>query len=232
MLTNLMPEGFLTVRGAAEKIASALYAGEPDRSSVTQHRAQGFDVADGEAIDDATSKIWNAVDRNKVHALIFNATRPEPMKVPSSLSKAIPLLRSPRGGNLAFLRHRNPSFGEFVSRFGSDLGTVSVVFRETEINRLARILLQARRRKISAAEPTKRGRPSRRIDVKPIIREIVEKRKWLATQSLKTLTREVNRRGKWPGEVSDETISRALGEIHSETGDRRFDRFSRAAYPA
>ena len=97
-MTNLMPEGFLTVRNAAEKIASALFAGEPDRSSVTQHRAQGFDVADGEAIDDATSKIWSAVDRNKLDALIFNPERPEPIKLPASLSKTIPVLRSPERG--------------------------------------------------------------------------------------------------------------------------------------
>ena len=72
MLTNLIPEGFLTVRGAAEKIASALYAGEPNRPIVTQHRDQELNVADGEAIDEATSKIWSAVDRNKLDALIFN----------------------------------------------------------------------------------------------------------------------------------------------------------------
>lgn len=228
-MTNLIPEGFLTVRNAAERIASALYSGQPDRPIVTQFRDQGLDVADGEAIENAISKIWSAVDRNKVHALVFNAARPEPISLPSSLSKGIPLLRSPRGGNLTFLRHRNPSFGEFANRFGSDLGTVSVVFRETEINRLARTLFRARRRKISAAGPKKRGRPSRKSDVKPIIQEIVDKHKWLPTQSLKALTREVNRRGKWPDDVSDETVDRVLGEIHGETGDRRFERVRRAA---
>jgi hypothetical protein len=54
---QLIPDGFLTIRDAAEKVAAAMYAGVPDRSSVMQFREQGFDVADGAAIDDATKTI-------------------------------------------------------------------------------------------------------------------------------------------------------------------------------
>ncbi len=223
-MTSLIPEGFLTLQKAAEKLTSALYSGKPERAIVRQYREKGLDGADGDAIDDAISKIWSAVDRDKLHALVFSASRSEPLGLPSDLSQGIPLLRNSRGGNLRFLRPSNKNFEEFSRRFGPDLSVVSVVFRETEINRLARALLQARRRKISAARTSRRGRPSRRNDVKPIIYEIVAQRKWHPTQSLKTLTREVNHRGKWMNDVSDDTVERALSEIHRETGDRRFER--------
>jgi hypothetical protein len=229
MVTSLIPEGFLPIRKAAEKLASALYSGEPDRAIVAQYREREFDVADGDAIDHAISKIWSAVDRDKLHALVFSAARPEAVTLPSNLSRGIPLLRSPRGGNFTFLRPSNENFAEFSRRFGCDLSAVSVIFRETEINRLARALLRARRRKVSTAGTKKRGRPSRQCDVKPIIHEIIAQHKWSPTQSLKALTKEVNRRGKWLDDVSDETVDRALSEIHGETGDRRFERVRQVA---
>ena len=70
---QLIPDGFLTIRDAAEKVAAAMYAGVPDRSSVTQFREQGFDVADGAAIDDATSEISAAVDKGKVEPFVNSA---------------------------------------------------------------------------------------------------------------------------------------------------------------
>lgn len=63
--------------------------------------------------------------------------------------------------------------------------------------------------------------------VKATIREVIERKKWSSTQSLKALTQEVNRLGKWLDRVSDETVRRGLDSIYEETNDRRFERLSR-----
>jgi hypothetical protein len=139
------------------------------------------------------------------------------------LSKSIPGLRNPRGADFNLLRPRNPLRKQFVEWFGSDLSMIAIVFRETEINRLARTLLRARRRRVAAAAARKTGRPQRRVEVKAKIREVVDQGAWRPTKSIKALTREVNRRVDKP--VSDDTVGRALDDLHRETGDRRFERF-------
>lgn len=67
-------------------MAAAMYAGVPDRSSVTQFREQGFDVADGAAIDDATSEIWAAVDKGKVEPFVNSAKSQMPLRVPADIT--------------------------------------------------------------------------------------------------------------------------------------------------
>src|SRR5882757_9451772 len=146
-MSRLIPDGFLTIRQAAERLVVALYSGVPDRSVVKKVRELGLDVADGAALDHAVSEIWAAVDRRKLNLFLVGARRDAPLKFSAEMSKGIPLLRSPRGADFNFLRPANPLYPQFVEWFGSDLSTVTVVFREQEIEELARVLLRARRRR-------------------------------------------------------------------------------------
>jgi len=223
---QLIPDGLLTIRDAAEKVAAAMYAGVPDRSLVTQFREQGFDVADGAAIDDATSEIWAAVDKGKVEPFVNSAKSQMPLSVPADILNEIPTLRSSKYGSFSFLRHRNRHYPQIVAWFGSDFGNITVVFRYQEIMRLARSLLRARRRRVACKRS--RGRPSAKADAKKIIRAIIDHGKWSATQSLKALTTIVNRKATWPKRISEDTVTRSLDELLSETGDRRFQRLRRA----
>jgi len=99
-MRGLIPDGFLTMRQAAAKLAAAMYSGMPDRAIVQSVRELGLDVADGTALDDAVSEIWAAVDRGKLNLFLIGARREAPLKFPPELSKGIPLFRSPRS------RHR------------------------------------------------------------------------------------------------------------------------------
>jgi hypothetical protein len=222
---QLIPDGLLTIRDAAEKVAAAMYAGVPDRSSVTQFREQGFDVADGAAIDDATSEIWAAVDKGKVEPFVNSAKSQMPLRVPADILNEIPTLRSSKYGSFSFLRHRNRHYPQIVAWFGSDFRNITVVFRYQEIMRLSRSLLRTRRRR--ETQKGNRGRPSAKAEVKKVIREIIDHRKWFPTESLKALTNIVNRKGILPKLVSEDTVIRSLDELHAETGDRRFQRVRR-----
>src|SRR6476619_4298288 len=103
-MNRLIPDKFLTIRQAAAKLAVAMYAGKPDRAVVTRARASGFDVADGTAIDDATSELWSASDRETIQAFVVGPRIANPLKLPFGMSEGIPALRSPRGGDFSFLR--------------------------------------------------------------------------------------------------------------------------------
>jgi hypothetical protein len=223
----LIPEGFLTLSQAAGSLAVALYGGVPDRDAVRLLRERGYDLADGAAFDDAIRALWAAVDDGKLEPFAVGPKGKGPLKLPADVSKGIPILRSPRGGSLSFLRPSNPHFKTFTDWFGRDLSNVSIVFREAEIQRLARRHLQARRRKRATLGKGRRGRPSRQVGVKKVIREVVDRQKWSSTESIKALTREVNRLGQWMDAVSDETVQRALESIYTETKDRRFERLTR-----
>jgi hypothetical protein len=225
-MRRLLPEGFLTIRQAAERLAAAMYGGVPDRPEVASLRRLGGDVVDGAALDAAVVAVWAAVDRARIQALAIGPGGKGPLKLPAGLSEAIPVLRSPRGGSLSFLRPRSPTFKLFADWFG-DLSNVSIVFHETEITRLARNQLRLRRRKEADVGKGRRGRPSRQVEIKATIREVIEREKWSPTQSLKALTQEMNRLGKWMDPVSDETVRRALESIYEETNDRRFERLPR-----
>jgi hypothetical protein len=228
-MSRLIPDGFLTIRQAAETLTVAMYSGEPDRSIVKQLRDSGQDVADGAAIDEAISELWKAVDKEKIQPFVVGPTGGVPLKLSADMSKGIPALRSPRGQDFNLLRPRNPYYKQFVEWFGPDLSTVSVVFRDQEVTRLARNLLGDRRRRMRSAAKNKPGRPSRRAEVQAVIRDLIEERRWSPAQSIKALTKEVNRRGKWVKRVSDDTVIRTLDELHTVTRDRRFERVRREA---
>jgi len=226
-MSRLIPDGFLTVRQAAERLALAMYSGVPERAVVQKVRGLGVDVADGAALDDAVSEIWVAVDRSKLNLFLIGARRKAPLKCSSVMSKGIPLFRSPRGGDLSFLRPANLYHRQFVEWFGRDLSTVTAVFREEEIAKLARALLRARRRRTKSVGQKKVGRPSRVAEAKEIIPQVVDQRRWSPTQSIKALTQEVNRQAKSLSLFSEDTVTRALDQLHTESSDRRFERVRR-----
>jgi hypothetical protein len=226
-MSRLIPEGFLTIRQAAERLAVAMYSGVPDGHIVEKLRKSGLDVADGAAIEHAIDELWSAVDERKIRTFVLGATRRSPLKLSPEMSKGIPILRSPRGGDLYFLRPGSSLHTQFVSWFGPDLCTIMVVFKEVEIRKLARTLLRARRRREALKVGKKVGRPSRRAEAEPVIREMIDQGHWSPTQSVKALTSLVNRRGSWINPLSDDTVRLVLDELHKKTGDRRFERLQR-----
>jgi hypothetical protein len=227
-MSRMIPDGLMTGTQAAERLAVALYSGVADREVVKHYRDEAYDVADGEAIDDAFSELWTAVDAGKVQPLAIGPRGKGPLKLSASMTREIPLLRCPRVGNFNFLRPNNQNFRHFCEWFGRNLSNVTLVFRETEIKRLARILLRTRRRREGSPPGARpRGRPRLQKDVQTVIAEIIHRGRWQPSQSLKTLTILVNRKGNWPKLVSDDTVRRALAALFVETEDRRFDRVSR-----
>jgi hypothetical protein len=221
---TLIPESFLALREAVERIATAMFSGLPDQPNVTRLKELGVDVADGDARQEAVSKIWSAVDSGKLQAFVVGPGHSEPKCLTSAISKGIPLLRSPRGGDLRFFRPSKVGYAEFARWFGPDLSMVSVIFRETEIILLGQSILRSRRQKSLKRPAERRGRPSRQIEVESVVRDIVQKSKWVSTESLKKLTQLVNRHAQCLKNVSEDTVGRALRKIFIETGDRRFER--------
>ncbi|MEJ2374397.1 MAG: hypothetical protein P8Y71_02925 [Pseudolabrys sp.] len=219
-MTRLVPDGFLTIREAAEKLAVGLYSGEPDRSIVEQHKKSGFDIADGAAVDEAIAELWKAVDKGDLQAFLVGPGNPIPLKLPNRMSQGIPLLRSTRVGDLSFLRPGNPDYAVLVNWFGPDLRQVSVVFAVEDVSKLSRKLLQLRRRRTASATRDNVGRPSRQAEVKSIINDVIQKGRWSYPQSLKALTKTVNDRGKWPNPVSADTVTRALDSLYSQSKSR------------
>ena len=57
-----------------------------------------------------------------------------------------------------------------------------------------------------------------------MISDLVTKRKWNPTLSMKALTKEANRAAKWSRHVSQDTVTRTLDLLHEQTNDRRFER--------
>jgi hypothetical protein len=63
----------------------------------------------------------------------------------------------------------------------------------------------------------------------PVIRNLLDNRKWDASMSLKALAQQVNRYVDTDKSISEETITRALDQLYEETGDRQFQRIHRRA---
>jgi hypothetical protein len=226
-MTQFTPEGFLSIREAADRLAIAMYAGEPDRAIVKKIRETEGSVADGKATDDAIAKLWSAVEASKIKAFLVGPTQYAPLRLTASMAKGIPLLRSPRGGGFTFLRATNVHHKQFVNWFGPDLSAVSVVFREQEIAKLERMVLRERRRRMAPHGSKKVGRRSRLPEVKKIIVQLIDAKKLYPRTSIKGLTQQVNRRAEGLDPFSEDTVGRALDQLFSETGDRRFERVRR-----
>jgi hypothetical protein len=224
-MSAVLPNGYLTILQAADVLSTAMYAGKPDLPIVGQLRKGGLDVKDGEATDEAIEELWKAVDRRALRALAIGGRPRRILRLDPELTKSTPNLRSPRGRGFTSLRQSNPAYHQLASWFGSDLHAVVLAFRETEVQKLARRLMRARRTKLNSDSSKKsQGRPSRQPMISLTVREIIESGKFSLLRGIKALTQVVNRRGKWDPPVSDDTVARALDELHRETQDRRFQR--------
>jgi len=224
-MTAVLPNGYLTILDAAEVLSTAMYAGVLDLPVVNQLRKEGLDVGDGRTTDRAIAEIWKAVDGGTLRALAIGGRPRRIVRLDPELTKSIPTLRSFRGGGFNFLRQSNLAYHQLASWFGPLLPMAALAFRETEVQKLARRLMRARRIAQKGDGPKNPcGRPSLVAIVQPVIRDLVGRRKWNPTMTMKALTREVNRAGKWPQHVSQDTVTRALDRLHEQTRDRRFER--------
>lgn len=227
-MSRIVPDGFVTISQAIDELVTAVYSGIPDRPIVRELKEKGSDVMDGEAHRCVNETLWDAVDRGSIEAFVVGPRCPTPFRLSAKMTEGIPMLRSARGRDFAFLRpSRGYLYNQLTSWFGSDLSQVLVVFRQRDINRLARTRLRARRRKASTAKNQNVGRPSRQIRIKPLIRQVADKGRWSSKQSQKALTVHVNRLLCDSERVSQATVTRALDDLYAETRDRRFERLPR-----
>jgi hypothetical protein len=220
-----LPAGYLSILEAADVLSRSMNAGVPDRPLVIKLRKGGVDVGDGPARDRAIAEIWNAVDGATLRALVVGGSPRRIVRLSPELTTSIPHLRNPRGRGFTLLRQSNPAYHQLASWFGPLLHEAVLAFRETDIQKLARRLMRARRiaQKAGGKEPS-RGRPSRIGSVQPVITNLIAKQRWNPTMGMKALTREVNRTGKWPKEISQDSVTRALDLLYDQTKDRRFER--------
>jgi hypothetical protein len=224
-MTAVLPNGYLTILQAAEVLLPAMYAGVPDLHVVSQLRKEGLDVRDGPAMGRAIAELWKAVDGGTLRALAVGGRPRRIVRLDPQLTKSVPTLRSPRGRGFTSLRQSNPAYHQLASWFGPAVYTAAVAFRETEVQKLARKLMRARRiAQRTDGQKIPRGRPPRVPIVQAVVRDVIEQRKWDPTMGMKALTREVNRAGKWPRRASQDTVTRALDLLHEQTKDRRFQR--------
>jgi hypothetical protein len=230
-MSAVLPNGYVTILEAADLLSRAMYAGVPDLSVVSRLRKAGLNVRDGQARDRAIAEIWKAVDDVRLRTMAIGGRPRRIVRLDPELTKSIPGLRSPRGRGFTSLRQSNPNYHQLASWFGSLLPAAVPMFREIEVQKLARRLMRARRTAPKAdGKKNSRGRPSR-TGVQPVIRDLVAKRKWNPTMAMKALTREVNRIGKWSQHVSQDTVTRTLDLLHEQTNDRRFERIRRSRRP-
>lgn len=224
-MSTVLPIGYLTVLQAAAMISSALHAGVADLPVVTRLRKKGLDVRDGKAMDQAIAELWKGVDEGRLRAMALGGRPRRIVRLDANLTKSIPSLRSPRGRGFTLLRQSNPAYHQLASWFGSSLHTAIPAFRETELHKLARILMRKRRiAKKPAGQNKLAGRPSILAAVQLVIRDVVVQRKWNPAMSMKALTRQVNRAGKWGKDISQTTVTRALDHLFEDTRDRQFER--------
>ena len=157
-MTAVIPIGYVTTLQAAEMLLPAIYAGTPDTPMVARLREEGMDVADGPAKDRAITKLWKAVDLGALTPMAVGGRRSDVVKLDPALTK-VPMLRNPRVRGFTFLRPSNPAFHELAAHFGQNFSNVSVVFSESEIQKLARKLIRARRVQLKVSGSKTPGPP-------------------------------------------------------------------------
>jgi hypothetical protein len=195
-MTTVLPIGYVTMLQAAEMLLPAMYAGLADLPGVKAVREQqGIDVRDGPAMNRAIAEIWKAVDAGTLTPMAIGGRPRQVVNLTPTFTKQVPFLRNPRGRGLTFLRPSNSAFHELAGYFSHDIASVSLVFSETEVQKLARRLMRARRVRLKSEGNKKSvGRPSRQERVVSIVREVIDSGKWSPMQSMKALTRLVNRK--------------------------------------
>jgi hypothetical protein len=231
-MTTALPIGYVTILEAAEMLQAAMHAGVPDLPIVPKLRQQGLDVNDGQARDRAIAELWKAVDKDTLRSMVIGGRPRRVVRLDAQFTRSVPALRSPRGRGFTLLRQSNAAYHELANWFGPSFHTATVAFRLTEIQKLARRLMRARRTAQRTNGQRKgRGRPSLIATVQLVIRDVVDRRKWNATMTMKALTREVNRAGKWQPPISEDTTIRALDGLYEQTDDRRFERVRQPRQP-
>jgi hypothetical protein len=224
-MTTVLPTDYVTLIEAAEMLQTAMHAGVPDLPTVTKLRQKGLEVNDGPARDRPIAELWKAVDKGTLRSLAIGGRPRRVVRLDAQFTRSVPGLRSPRGRGFTLLRQSNPAYQQLADWFGPSFYTATVAFLLTEVQKLTRRLLRARRTaKRTNGQKRDRGRPSLIATVQRVISDVVDGRKWDATMTMKALTREVNRAGKWDRPVSQDTVTRALEGLYEQTGDRRFER--------
>jgi hypothetical protein len=222
---TVLPIGYVGILDGARMLQPAMYAGTPDPPAVSTLRQKHINVEDRQALHRAVDALWKAVDAGALRPMAIGGRPRRIVQLDPALTKAIPTLRSPRGRGFTSLRQSNPVYHELASWFGPDLSRVVLAFRESEVRRLGGKLVRARRTAFRSNDRKKaRGRPSRQQMILPIVREVIESRKWSPLSSIKALTTLVNRKGEWQVSVSEETVTRVLDRLYDETRDRAFQR--------
>jgi hypothetical protein len=221
-MTIVLPNGYLTLLEAADVLSEAIYVGVPDPPDVIELRNAGFEIGSGSERDRAIAEIWKGVDKSTLRASAIGGRPRRIVRLDAKLTQNIPALRSPRGRGFTSLRQSNPAYNQLASWFGELLHTAVLAFRETDVQKLARRLMRARRTAQKAGGL--RGRRSFLPEVQNVIADLVDQQKWNATMSIKALATGVNRTDKLRHKVSDSTVVRALDQLCEQTKDRRFDR--------
>jgi hypothetical protein len=231
-MTTVLPIGYVTMLEAAEMLQVAMHAGIPDAARVTELRRRGVEVSDGSARNRAINELWKAVDKHSLRSMVIGGSPRRIVRLDAHFTRSVPFLRSPRGRGLTFLRPSNPAFHELSRIFGGSFHDATLIFRATDVQKLARRLMRARRTAQGADGHKKgRGRPSLVASVQSVTRDVIKRRKWDATKSMKALTREVNRAGRWPKPISQDTVRRAIDGLFEETGERQFQRIHKPRRP-
>jgi len=224
----MIPINYLSRQEAIEVIAAAKFAGVPDRGAVIEARQKGVDAADGPANDEAIAELWRAVDEGTLE-VIAHGPGDRWLKMSPEETGQVPLLRAPRGGDFTFLKPGNPFHDIAVSKFGSRLGLVSLMFPKLQVEKVARLTRRRRRQSLARSTGNHTAKqPSRKELVLSIVRKMIEDGRWNPTISLIALTRLVERSNNWGQKVpSEDSVTGALDQIYEETRDRRFQRTRR-----
>src|SRR5258706_13227719 len=177
-MNDIVPVEYVTILQAAELLKPSIFGGAPDRPAVLRVRQMGFVVSDGEATERAIAEIWKAVDSGAIQPFANGGKSRKPVKLSSEMTK-IPMMRSASGRGFTFVRQSHPAFHQLATWFGRNLSNVTLLFKESEIRKLASTLRRARRGKLRSDGKIKEaGRPSRQLAVQAVIRDIVEAGKW------------------------------------------------------
>jgi hypothetical protein len=176
-MTTVLPIGYVTLLEAAEMLQPAMHAGVPDTVRVTELRQRGLEVSDGAARDRAIAELWKAVDKKTLRSWAIGGSPRRIVRLAAHFTKSVPLLRSPRGRGLTFLRSSNPAFHELREAFEGPFHGATLIFRALDVQKLAGRLMRTRRTARRADGHKKsRGRPSVIAPVQSVIRDVINRK--------------------------------------------------------
>jgi len=223
----LLPDGFLTLSESARRFEHAIFAGRPERQLVDELRTRlGLAIGDGISKREAKRQMWTAVDDGSLRLVAIGGSPRQTIEVDAAVASGIPLLKNGRAGGLTYLRPSNLLHTQFIGWFGINLSEVVLAFREKDVERaIHRLRRRSRRTGPAKLSGGPAGRPSRQLEVKHAIAEIMKRCSSKSVMTNKELANKVNRRLKQT--VSDPTVSRARASLYRETGDRLYARASR-----